>query len=160
MKKLMMKTLFPLKKEIVSIPSIPMDISTHSPQNHSISIVQITIMSDNMTPNMANQKIGKTSFLRNTIPTKISLPRKISTSFLNEDLGTTLSNLPLGSNPPIARLILYRNKNKRIFRNLSMKIFVLDVFTHQNPLWPHLSSLSRRKMENFAPHKIIESLTI
>src|ERR1700676_4403939 len=157
MKKLMMKTLFPLKKEIVSIPSIPMDISTHSPQNHSISIVQITIMSDNMTPNMANQKIGKTSFLRNTIPTKISLPRKISTNSLNEDLGTTLSNLPLDSNPPIAKRIPYRSKNKRIFRNSLMKIFVLDASAHRNPPWLHLFSLSSRKMENFALHKIIES---
>src|SRR5882762_1508909 len=98
-KKLTTKKPFPSTKETVFMPLTSMDISTHNPQNHFTLIVPTTIMSDSITPNMANQKIGKTSFLRNTIPMKTSLPRKILTNYLNEDLGTTQLNLPLGLQP-------------------------------------------------------------
>jgi hypothetical protein len=77
----------------------------------------------------------------------------------NEDLGIMQSNSPLVTKPPIAKLTHYRNKNKKIFRNLLTKTFVLDVSALLNPLWHHLSFLSKRKMESFTPHKIIESLT-
>jgi len=128
-KKLMKKKSSLLTKEIIFIPSTLMDILTPNPQKHFTLIIPITIISNTTTLNMANRKIGNASSLCNTTPMKISLQRKILTNSLNEDLGTTQSNLPLGLNLLIARHTLYHSKNKKIFRNSLTRTFILDVST-------------------------------
>jgi len=122
-----------------------MDILNHNLQTHSTSIIPIMIISHTTTPNMENTKTGKTLYIHNIILTKISLPRKILTNSLNEDLGIMQSNSPLVTKPLIARLTHYHNKNKKIFRSSLTKTFVLDVSTLLNPLWHHLSFLSKER---------------
>jgi hypothetical protein len=56
---------------------------------------------------------SKELYLHNTMLTKTFLQEIFLTNFLNEDLGITQSNLPLGLNLLIARLTLYPNKKTR-----------------------------------------------
>jgi len=66
-------------------------------------------------------------------------------------------DLTPGFKPVNCKTYPCRRKNKNISRSLSMKIFTPDELSHHPHLWHHHSFLSKRKMEIYAPLKIIES---
>src|SRR5882762_11642606 len=110
-----------------------------------------------MTPKEPNPRNGLRLYQISTMTMKTSLPGKTSTNSQNDDLGITLSTSPQVLNQSIARPIPCRRKNKNILRNLLTKIFAPDKLSHHPHPWHHHSFLSKRKMESYAPLKIIES---
>src|SRR5882762_7073986 len=110
-----------------------------------------------MTLKEPNPRNGLTSYQVSTMTMKTSLPGNISTNSQNDNLGITLLTLPQVLNQLIAKPIPCCHKNKNISKSLSTKIFAPDELSHHPHPWHHHSFLSKRKMESYAPLKIIES---
>src|SRR5882762_1677574 len=151
------KTLWSWKKEIAFSSSTLTDISNRNPILPKKLTAPTTTMSLNMTLKEPNPRNGLTLYQVSTTTMKISSPEKISTNSQNDDLGIMLLTSHQVLNQSIARLIPCRRKNKHISRSLLMKIFAPDKSSHHPHPWHHHSFLSKRKMESYAPLKIIES---
>ena len=87
-------------------------------------------------------------------------PRKNSTSYLKDDLGTMPSNSTPISNRSIAKPILFHQKNNDSLNYSSKKTFAPDEFNHRNHPWLHPSFLSRKKMEAYALLRTTVNLTM
>src|SRR5882762_1228101 len=110
-----------------------------------------------MTLKEPNPRNGLTLYQVSITTMKTSLPGKILTNSQNDDLGITLSTSPQVLNQSTAKPNPYRRKNRFISRSLSTKIFAPDELFHHPHPWHHHSFLSKRKMESYAPLRIIEN---
>src|SRR6202040_1218582 len=111
-----------------------------------------------MTQKNQNQNNGMKWYHHNIMITKISLRRKILTSYQSEDHGIMQLSSLQDSSLSIARRTHCHQKNKDNWRNSLMKTFALDEYDHRHRQWHHLSFLSKRKMEHCDQHKITKSL--
>src|ERR1700676_2115555 len=117
----------------------------------------IMITYSSTTPQNLKRKTGPASYQSNITIMKTYSPKKISTNSQNDDHGIMPSTSPQVLNLSIARLTTCRHRSRKSSRSLLTKIFAQVEYALHYPLWLHHFSLSRRKMDRYAPLKITES---